>query len=240
MAYVLPLVFGNGGPAAFVWGLILATLGSLVVAASLAEMASMDPTVGAQYRWSAAFARRYSNFWGLLQGLLPKRFDHHSFLQTDTGWITVFAWIVNVAPVLTWLAQTTEGLIQFYNASYEPARWHSTLLMIAFFSGSILCNLYLRRILGALEIIGGICHIFFFVVIIVVLTTMARRSTPSFVFTTLISDASGWNNPGISWNVGVMPLIITLVNCDGVTHMSRYSILVNETLSPLCSANDVA
>lgn len=203
MGYILPLIMLNGGPSAFVWGLVFATIGSLGVAASLAEMASMDPHVGAQYRWSASFARRHGEFWGLLQ-----------------GWITVFAWIVNVAPVLSMLAQTVQGLIQFYSDSYVAERWHTTLLMIAFLAASILCNLYLRRILAILETLGGICHVLFFVVTIVILTTMARRSTPSFVFKTLISDVSGWNNPGISWNLGVTPLIIGLVNCDGVTHMT--------------------
>lgn len=119
------------------------------------------------------------------------------------------------------LAQTVQGLIQFYSETYVAERWHATLLMIAFLAASILCNLYLRRVLATLETLGGICHVLFFVVTIVILTTLARRSTPSFVFKTLISDVSGWNNPGISWNLGVTPLIIGLVNCDGVTHMSK-------------------
>lgn len=68
MGYILPLIMLNGGPSAFVWGLVFATIGSLGVAASLAEMASMDPHVGAQYRWSAGFARQHGEFWGLLQG----------------------------------------------------------------------------------------------------------------------------------------------------------------------------
>lgn len=28
-----------------------------------------DPTVGAQYRWSARFAQRWPEFWGLMQGM---------------------------------------------------------------------------------------------------------------------------------------------------------------------------
>jgi len=58
----------NGGPATLVYGGIIAAIGSIATAASLGEMASMDPNVGAQYRWSALFARKYKAFWALIQG----------------------------------------------------------------------------------------------------------------------------------------------------------------------------
>jgi choline transport protein len=68
-----------------VYGGILAGFGATAVAFSLAEMASMyvlarpffalisylfsrDPTVGAQYRWSARFAPAAPRFWALIQG----------------------------------------------------------------------------------------------------------------------------------------------------------------------------
>ena len=70
---LLSMAFLNGGPASLVWGTLLAGIGSVAVAMSLGEMASMDPAVGAQYRWSARFAKRNPEFWGLLQGnvILP-------------------------------------------------------------------------------------------------------------------------------------------------------------------------
>lgn len=118
------------------------------------------------------------------------------------------------------LAQTVTGIITFYDDTYVVKGWHTTLLMIAFLSLSILCNIFLRRILVVLETIGGVTHIFFFIITIAILTTMAEHSTPSFVFTTVVSNVSGWENPGLCWNLGVAPLILALVNCDGVTHMS--------------------
>ena len=39
----------NGGPTSLVWGMLLSWIGTTAVAASLAEMASMNPSVGAQY-----------------------------------------------------------------------------------------------------------------------------------------------------------------------------------------------
>lgn len=120
------------------------------------------------------------------------------------------------------LAQTVTGIITFYNDTYVVQGWHTTLLMIAFLVMSVFCNLYLRRILAILETIGGVTHVIFFIVSITVLTTMAERSTAKFVFTTVVSGVSGWENPGICWNLGMAPLILALVNCDGVTHMSTF------------------
>jgi choline transport protein len=60
----------NGGPVTLTYGIIIAAIGSSAIALSLGEMASIDPTVGAQYRWTARHCpRRLSpKFWGLLQG----------------------------------------------------------------------------------------------------------------------------------------------------------------------------
>ena len=38
----------NGGPTSLVWGMLMSWIGTTAVAASLAEMASINPTVGAQ------------------------------------------------------------------------------------------------------------------------------------------------------------------------------------------------
>lgn len=50
--------FLNGGPAALVYGTIISAIGNLAINLSLAEMASNNPHVGAQYRWSALFAHK--------------------------------------------------------------------------------------------------------------------------------------------------------------------------------------
>lgn len=45
-----------GGPVALVWGFFLTGSGTLALAASIAEMASMCPISGAQYHWTYIFA----------------------------------------------------------------------------------------------------------------------------------------------------------------------------------------
>ena len=59
----------NGGPVALVYGMILAISGTLALAASLAEMASMCPIAGAQYHWTAMFSPpRFAPFITWMQG----------------------------------------------------------------------------------------------------------------------------------------------------------------------------
>ncbi len=64
----------NGGPSALVYGMLLSAFGSSAMAATLAEMASINPSVGAQYRWTAMLAPRRANprFLGYLQVHMPK------------------------------------------------------------------------------------------------------------------------------------------------------------------------
>lgn len=106
--------FYNGGPVSLVYGIMIVTCGSAAIAASLGEMASIDPTVGAQYRWTARYAPRALNplFWGLIQ-----------------GWLTVLAWIANAALGPFGLATMLQALLVFnYPDTYDPKTWHVTLL----------------------------------------------------------------------------------------------------------------
>ena len=69
----------NGGPSALVYGMLLSTFGSSAMAATLAEMASINPAVGAQYRWTAMLAPRNCNprFLGYLQVSRGHEQDNH-------------------------------------------------------------------------------------------------------------------------------------------------------------------
>lgn len=59
----------NGGNPTLIWGFLVAWIGNLAVAASLAELASIAPTAGGQYHWTAMLA--------------PER--HKAFLSWITG-----------------------------------------------------------------------------------------------------------------------------------------------------------
>ncbi|KAL6157973.1 hypothetical protein ACJQWK_07949 [Exserohilum turcicum] len=202
------LAWPNGGPAALVYGSMITGIGSTLVALALGEMASMDPTVGAQYRWSARFAPLAPEFWGFIQ-----------------GWTTVIAWICSCAGAFSFMSNTLSGLIIFNSPTYEPKAWHSTVFLIAFLIVPLVLNLYLRRIINYLETIGGVFHVVFFVVIITTLCTLSKRSTPEYVFKTLHTDA-GWDNPGVAFSIGMLATAYPISSFDGVLHM------IEETKEP--------
>ncbi|BCS25156.1 uncharacterized protein APUU_41600S [Aspergillus puulaauensis] len=58
----------NGGPVAVVYGLIVSIVGNLAIAMSLAELASVHPTAGAQYHWTYVLAPCYPRFLSFFQG----------------------------------------------------------------------------------------------------------------------------------------------------------------------------
>ncbi|KAF7592300.1 hypothetical protein BBP40_000431 [Aspergillus hancockii] len=58
----------NGGPAAIIYGMILSTTGNLAIASSLAELATVHPTAGAQYHWTYILAPGYRRFFSFFQG----------------------------------------------------------------------------------------------------------------------------------------------------------------------------
>ncbi|KAK4502131.1 hypothetical protein PRZ48_005554 [Zasmidium cellare] len=194
----------NGGPASLVYGSLLAGIGSCMIALSLAEMASIDPVVGAQFRWSATFAPMWPRFWGLFQ-----------------GWMTVFAWITCTAASPAYLAQGVQALIALNNESYVPHAWHTTLLMCAFVLPPVLANLWFKSILNPMETVGAIGHGAFWLASIILLGVAGARSSNEFVWETLTNNVSGWTQPGIAFGIGLLPIAFPITSFDGVLHMSK-------------------
>jgi choline transport protein len=141
---------------------------NLAVAASMAEMASINPTVGAQYRWSAQYAPEGLGspaFWGLIQ-----------------GWVTVFGWMAVVASPAFLVGTLAQGLIVLNNENYVPQNWYGTLPTWALLTIPAFCNIFARKVLSTIEIVGGVTHTVFWIVWVVVLLTMAKRSSLEYVF----------------------------------------------------------
>ena len=107
-------------------------------------------------------------------------------------------------------AQAVQGLIILNSDTYVPKRWHSTLLMWAFLTIPVLCNVFGRKLLKAVEIVGGVLHVIFFIVTVTTLAVMSERSTAKFVFTESFFGHSGWNNQGVEWCLGLLSITSVL------------------------------
>ncbi|KAL4747438.1 hypothetical protein BDW72DRAFT_15313 [Aspergillus terricola var. indicus] len=193
----------NGGPAAIVYGIIISTLGNLVIACSLAELASVHPTAGAQYHWSYFLAPRFRRFI--------------SFFQ---GWVTVFSWSALVCISPYFIGSQIQGMVALAHPEYEVVRWRSTLLMWAVALIPIVINIFARRVLGAIEVAAGIMHVVFLPVTIAVFVILAPRNSNEFVWNTFVS-LGGWKNAGVAYSTGLLGVITPLAGVDGVIHMAE-------------------
>lgn len=116
----------------------------------------------------------------------------------------VFAWMAVCAQVCFLEGTIVQGLIILNKEDYIPERWHGMMLSWAILAIPLLCNIFARRVLAPLEVIGGIVHISLFVVFVVVLVTLSPRSSADFVFRTSFTDLSGYSSPGVSWCIGLL------------------------------------
>lgn len=122
------------------------------------------------------------------------------------------------------LANIISSLAIFNNPNYVPERWHVSLIMIATMVVPFVFNLWFRKLIDAFEITGGILHICLFIVFIIVLVVFGQRNDADFVFNTLIWEASGWENKGVSFSLGMLSAIFALTGADSVLHMSKPAI----------------
>ncbi|GAB1210774.1 hypothetical protein APSETT445_009572 [Aspergillus pseudonomiae] len=182
----------NGGPVALIYGLILTIIGSLAMALSLAELASITPVAGAQYHWTYDLAPCAPRFL--------------SFMQ---GWITIFAWWANTATSPFLIGTQIKALAVQSNPSYIPKPWHTTLIIWAVLLIPVAVNIYGRRLLPAVEVIGGIIHIVFFPAVLITLVVLGPRNSSEFVWTYFENSTSGWQNDGVIWSIGLLTAVYT-------------------------------
>ncbi|CAI7569475.1 unnamed protein product [Penicillium pancosmium] len=218
----------NGGPAVIVYGIILSTIGNMAIACSLAELASIHPTAGAQYHWSYFLASRGRRFI--------------SFFQ---GWVTVFSWSALVCIAPYFIGTEIQGMIVLAHPQYELQRWRGTLLMWAVAIIPIIINIFARRVMGGIEVAAGIMHVVFLPVTIAVFVILAPRNPDSFVWNTFVEGLSGWKDSGVVYSIGLLGVITPLSGVDGVIHMAEevknakivvprsmiYGTLINGTLA---------
>ncbi|EED24605.1 amino acid permease, putative [Talaromyces stipitatus ATCC 10500] len=174
------------------------------MALSLAEMASICPIAGAQYHWTALFA--------------PAKI--RSFITWMQGWATIFAWQSSTTSIFLLVSKQVQGLIILNYPDYDATQWQSTLLMWAFTAFSFAVNVWGIQLLPLLQLFGGIFHVVLFIVLSVPLILLAPRSTPDFVFKTVMSNG-GWENSGISWCIGMLTVTYCFLGFDGAVHMSE-------------------
>ncbi|KAH8714675.1 amino acid/polyamine transporter I [Ilyonectria robusta] len=193
----------NGGPQTFIFSFIIVFCGAISQAASLGEMASIQPVAGAQYHWTYHLAppsvRRFATY---VQGW-----------ATWFGYISLLAGIANVTIILL------ESMIQLNHPNYVPGGWHTSVLVIAMCVLQGLMNTYAFEMIPWIEMVAGVLHVCLFVVFAVVLGVMGSRHGGSFWLKT--NTVSGWDDSYIAWNLGMLTCVWSFTGFDSAIHMSE-------------------
>lgn len=140
--------------------------------------------------------------------------------------VQVFAWIATCSQIVFLEGTIIQGLIILDDSTYIYRRWHGTLLAWAALVVPVLCNIFARRILPTLEIIGGIGHVVFFIAIVATLAVLSPRSSADFVFRTTVTGLSGWKSPGIQWCIGLLTAAFSLA-CKFMMYASSADLAAN-------------
>ncbi|CZR54079.1 related to HNM1-Choline permease [Phialocephala subalpina] len=195
----------SGGAPCLFYNYLTSFLGTVAVACSLAEIASMYPTAGGQYHWVALLAPSKSSISA----------------SWFTGWISCGGQIVLTASAAFSGGLQLQALITLnHEDSYIPQRWQGMLFYWLVLAYSLVLNLWGSKILAHTNLASGVIHIVGFVAIIVVLAIMAPKQSPHFVFVE-VSNTSGWSNNGISWLVGLLSSVYPFLGYDSATHMAE-------------------
>ncbi|PYI06804.1 putative GABA permease [Aspergillus sclerotiicarbonarius CBS 121057] len=195
----------SGGPVSLVYGFILAMIGALATAASLSELASMYPTAGGQYHFTAKLA--------------PEKLKNT--LSWAIGWIGTFGWISFAASAPFLAATMIQGLVVLNHETYEMERWQSTLIYWALVGLGTVINIWGSRLLSFVEGMSLLVHICAFIANVAVMWACSpTKHSAEFVFTSFVNN-SGWSSNGVAWSIGLLSSCYVLAGCDGAIHLGE-------------------
>ncbi|KAL7622654.1 hypothetical protein AAE478_008167 [Parahypoxylon ruwenzoriense] len=203
LAASITLALPSGGPSAVIWGLIVAGLCNLCLAASLAEFLSAYPTAGGQYHWAAIIA------W--------KRWSRG--ISYVTGWINVSGWVALTATGGLLGSTFIINIISMLHAEYEPEPWHQFLIYIGFTLIALFINAFSTRLLPLFTKAAFFWSVTGFVVISITILACASPNyqSGSFVYGNFINEV-GWPD-GLAWLLGLLQGAFALTGFDAVAHM---------------------
>ncbi|KAF5973360.1 HNM1-choline permease [Fusarium coicis] len=196
----------SGGAVSLVYGVIVAFIGSLCSASSLAELASSYPTAGGQYHFVAKLSPKTSR----------------PLISWFAGYISTLGWIASAGSAPFLAGTQIQGLLVLnYPDSYVFQRYHGTLLFWAVLLGSACICIFCSNKLPLIEKLTLVLHVVFFIAIIVTMAvTSPTKHSAEWVFSHFENN-SGWGNDAVAWSIGLLSSCYVLIGYDGATHLSE-------------------
>ncbi|KAK3325134.1 amino acid/polyamine transporter I [Apodospora peruviana] len=203
LAASLSLALPSGGASAVIWGLIVAGICNLCLAASLAEFLSAFPTAGGQYHWAAIVSwEKWSRG-----------------ISYCTGWINVAGWVALSATGPLLGSTFIINMVVLFNPDYEGAAWHQFLIYLAFTMFALAVNTFLTRLLPYFTKAAFIWSLAGFALICITILACASPNYQSgkFVYGQF-SNQTGWPD-GVAWLLGLLQGAFALTGFDATAHM---------------------
>ncbi|CAO1632880.1 unnamed protein product [Parajaminaea phylloscopi] len=203
MSASLSVVLVSGGPVAMLWGLVISAVGVMSIAASLAEICAVLPSVGGPYHWTYA--------------LSPKSIQVP--LAYAVGWFSAGGWVCLAATTSSLGGTFIVNIIALTHPSYEEKPWHVFLLYVAYAIMGWLVNVFGVRILDACNraaLFWSLAGATATIIVCLATATPTYRSGKD-VFATYV-NSTGWND-FVAFMLGLLQSTFGLVGVDGATHV---------------------
>jgi len=207
----------SGGPSSLMYGFLLAWIGTLSNAASLAEISSIYPTAGGQYHWTYCLG--------------PPSI--RVFTSYIVGWVGCGGLIAAGASIAFIIGVQIQGLIILCNPDFEPHAWIVVLIFwgVSLFGGFM--NVFAVRILTPFNYVSGTLrewrvhvdfllavglHVLGFMALFMALLAVAPKNSSRFVWETFL-NTTGWPNDGIAWLLGMLTSSYAMTGYDLAAHL---------------------
>ncbi|GJN89992.1 hypothetical protein Rhopal_002981-T1 [Rhodotorula paludigena] len=178
MAASLSVVLPSGGPVAMLWGLVIAAIGNLAMAASLSEIVHVFPTSGGPY--------------------------HFAHILSPPEWAPLISWVVGWFAWAGWTALTATtgslagelliGMWALAHPGFEEQPYQIFVIFTGFIVIATLINIYASRLLPYVNSSAIIWSLTGAATIIIVTLACASPDYQSgnYVFRTY-TNTTGWN-----------------------------------------------
>lgn len=188
LAASISLALPSGGASSVIWGLIVAGICNMCLAASLAEFLSAYPTAGGQYHWAAIVSWK----------------KHSRGISYCTGWINVAGWVALSATGGLLGSTFVMNILVLFNPNYEAKAWHQFLIYIGFTLFALVVNTFVTRLLPYFTKAAFFWSLAGFVIISITVLACASPNYQSgdFVYGNLTNEV-GWPD-GLAWLLGLL------------------------------------
>ncbi|EED17152.1 choline transport protein, putative [Talaromyces stipitatus ATCC 10500] len=203
IATSIAIAIAAGGTVTVIYGAIVASFVYLMVALSLAELASVYPTAGGQYHFASVLAPV-----GWSRGV-----------SYACGIMATFSWVGQNASVVILGAEAILALASFFNDGYVPKTWHYFLVFQAINAVFLIYNIFLMRKTPRIHDIAFMLTLTTFIISLITCLVRSEKQSSKAVWT-VFENNTGWPD-GIAFLTGLITPCFMFGGLDATLHLAE-------------------